>query len=454
MINEIRKRMEQFHMLRQGDRVLIGLSGGADSICLAQILSELAVEYELSLGAVYCHHGIRGEEADEDVVFVRDFCAKRRITFFSVEEKVEDRARERHQSVEEAGREFRYETFRIIMEEQGYETLAIAHNGDDRAETMLFHLARGTGIAGLCTMEPVREFSEGTRLIRPLLWTKKSRIENWLRERNISWRTDLTNLSDDYTRNQIRHHILPAMEAVNDRAVEHMGETAAHLSDIHSYLKEEEQKIYDGTVSHREEKLVVHIPSLEKEHLYMRKAVLYRCLTQMAEGRKDVTSTHVSMLLDMLEGESGREACFLKGIRARKEYDNLVLFVEKRDEELLQENIFIENADYTMRKIPYTGQEISKNEYTKQFDCAKILNELCFRFWQQGDYLYLREDGGRKKLSRYFIDAKIPPEQRSKIPLLADGSHILWIVGHRISAYYKVTENTETILEVTIKNKG
>ena len=107
-----------------------------------------------------------------------------------------------------------------------------------------------------------------------------------------------------------------------------------------------------------------------------------------------------------------------------------------------------------MEKIPYTGQEISKNEYTKHFDCAKILNELCLRFWQQGDYLYLKEDGGKKKLNRYFIDEKIPLEKRGQIPLLADGNHILWIVGHRISAYYKVTKQTKEILSVTIKNKG
>lgn len=453
MIEEIRKEMEQFHMLEQGDRVLIGFSGGADSVCLTQILYELSEQYKLTLGAIYCHHGIRGEEADEDGRFVKAFCQERGIAFYEAEERVEERARRNRQSVEEAGREFRYECFQRVMQEEGYQTLALAHHADDRAETMLFHLARGTGIAGLCSMEPVRPFGQKRRLIRPLLWVKKSRIEGWLMEKQLSWRIDHTNLSDQYTRNRIRHHIIPEMGKVNDRAVEHMGETADAMSEISSYLKEEEEKVYERAVREQDNQITVSVEVLEGVHGYLQKAVLYRCLAEMAGGRKDVTSGHVAQLLDLAKGNAGRKGTFFKGIQVRRTYESLV-FSKKEEMQTEEMADFDENLDYEMRKFPYTGQEILKNEYTKQFDCAKIQNGLCFRFWQQGDYLFLREDGGRKKLSRYFIDAKIPPEQREKILLLADGSHILWIVGYRISAYYKVTDQTETILEVTIKNKG
>jgi len=196
---------------------------------------------------------------------------------------------------------------------------------------------------------------------------------------------------------------------------------------------------------------------LKEQHSYMKKAILYRCLYEMAEGRKDISLAHVRILLDLLEGETGREAHFIKGIRARKEYDKLILFrglkkTERKAETEKEEPLG--QMELWMKKYPYTGQEISKNEYTKQFDCDKILNELCLRTWQEGDFLYLKEDGGKKKLGRYFIDQKIPVEKRGQIPLLADGNHILWIVGHRISAYYKVTEKTKDVLEVTIKNKG
>jgi len=457
MEQEIRKQIEQFHMLEKGDSVLIGLSGGADSVCLAQVLYEFRQEYDLKLAAVCCHHGLRGEEADRDVLFVEDFCKERNITFYKAYEDVKERAEKKKLSMEEAGREYRYETFRRIMEKNQYCKLAIAHNADDRAETMLFHLARGTGLSGLCTMEPVREFFAGHWLIRPLLWTKKADIEVWLKEKGIGWRLDGSNDENIYTRNRIRHFVLPELKKVNDRAVEHMGETAQQLSEVSSYLKEEEQRLYDRTVREEKGEKILSASLLKEQHSYMKKAILYRCLYEMAEGRKDISLAHVRILLDLLEGETGREAHFIKGIRARKEYDKLILFrglkkTERKAETEKEEPLG--QMELWMKKYPYTGQEISKNEYTKQFDCDKILNELCLRTWQEGDFLYLKEDGGKKKLGRYFIDQKIPVEKRGQIPLLADGNHILWIVGHRISAYYKVTEKTKDVLEVTIKNKG
>ena len=460
MVKEIKRQIEQFHMLEKGDRVLIGISGGSDSICLAQMLHTLRPEYNLELAAVCCHHGLRGEEADQDVRFAEDFCRRRNIAFFKVYEDVQARAADKKISIEEAGREFRYETFRSLMEKHDYNKLAIAHNADDRAETMLFHLARGTGIAGLCTMDPMRELFDGRYLIRPLLGIKKSAIEAWLTEKNIPWRVDSSNEEDIYTRNRIRHHVLPELAKINERTAEHMGETAEQLDEICSYLKEEEDRIFEQTVQQTEEELIVSVNILRNYHSYMKKSVLRRCICKMAGGGKDITSSHVKILLDLLEGETGREAHLIKGIRVRREYEFLIFTKEKdgpksSDGENRENNTdIIAQIELIMKKYPYTGQEILKNEYTKQFDCDKILCELCLRFWQEGDYLYLKEDGGKKKMSRYFIDNKIPSGERGRIPLLADGSHILWIVGHRISAYYKVTEETKEILEVTIKNKG
>mgnify|MGYP003291461408 CR=1 FL=1 len=477
MVNTIKEKIEQFHMLEKGDRILIGLSGGSDSICLARVLYELRSDYELELAAVCCHqqrivldffhciefctvcchHGLRGKEADLDVRFTEKFCKDHGMTFFEKYEDVQRVAKEKGISVEEAGREFRYASFRSIMEAYAYNKLAIAHNGDDRAETMLFHLARGTGIAGLCTMEPMREFFEGRYLIRPLLWTRKREIENWLKEKNIFWRLDESNNEDIYTRNQIRHHILPKLTAVNDRAVEHMGGTAEQLSEVYSYIKEEEQRIYDSVTSKQENGLEISVSLLKKQHSYMQKSILYRCVCELSQGRKDVSSSHVKILLDLMNGETGREAHLLKGIRSYRQYDRLILVregTETADNPVKKERDILGRLELVIKKYSYTDQEISKNEYTKQFDCAKIQKELCLRFWQEGDYLYLKKDGGKKKLNRYFIDNKIPSDMRKQIPLLADGSHILWIVGHRISAYYKVTEGTKEILEVTIENKG
>lgn len=451
MLKQWKKQIEQFQMFCSGDKVLIGCSGGADSICLTQMLYLLREEFSLKIGAVYCHHGIRGLEADEDGNYVKAFCQERNIDFYEVYEKVEERAKEQKLTVEEAGRQFRYESFQKIMKEEGYNKLAVAHNANDRAETMLFHLARGTGISGLCTMEPMREFYEGANLVRPLLWTERKDIEQWLCESGISWRTDGTNSSDVYTRNLIRHKILPVMESVNEKAIAHMGETAGKLGEAADYLKTQEDAITKECVVWKEgqKEAQVSIPLLEKQHIYMQKAVLYRALAQVSGGRKDITSIHVETLLDLMHGPSGKELSLGKGTRAKKRYEEL--WIGNWEEE---KPISLDSLRLETKKIDYIGQEIEKNKYTKYFDCDKIRGNVVLRYWQEGDYIYLREDGGKKKVSRYFIDEKISPEMRKRIPLLADGNHIMWIVGYRISAYYKVSEDTKKLFVATVKNEG
>jgi tRNA(Ile)-lysidine synthase len=296
-------------------------------------------------------------------------------------------------------------------------------------------------------MEPIRKLWENAALIRPLLGIDRDEIEAWLRKNQLTWQTDQTNLSDQYTRNKIRHHILPKLKEINGQAVSHMGKTAQSIGEAVDYLKiQEEQACREILIaSSQKQERVLDAEKLKRFHPYLQKAVLYRLLSEFSGGQKDISSVHIDLLKELLEGESGREISLAKQVRARKEYDRLILFREQTKE----------MPDWEMKteKIPYSGQEILKKKYTKFFDCGKIKNELCLRFWQPGDYLYLREDGGRKKLNRYFIDEKIPSAQRGQIPVLADGSHIVWVVGYRISAYYKVTEQTEDILSVTIKEK-
>lgn len=440
-------------MIQPGDRILIGLSGGADSICLAELLWHLKEEFNMELGALYCHHGIRGGEADEDGFFVKRFCEAREIAYFEARENVEERAKKKKMSVEEAGREFRYETFEQIMVRENFGKLAVAHNANDRAETMLFHLARGTNLSGLCTMEPMREFGRGKVLIRPLLWTTREEIEKWLVIQELTWRTDSTNLSDLYTRNQIRHQVLPKLQKINAQAVQHMGEASDSIREAVEFLGEEEEKIIKSCVKVEKERAVICISMLQQCHIYMKKAVLYRVLCQVLGSRKDIGSIHIKMLLDLLDGESGKQVSLGHGLYGRKEYDKLVISDQSRHNLSFDEGK-LSNIDLQMEVVPYTGQEILKNKYTKYLDCDKIKDNLVLRHWQEGDYIFLREDGGKKKLGRYFIDEKIPPEERRRIPLLADGNHIVWVVGYRISAYYKVTDKTKNILVVNINNKG
>lgn len=453
MLKRWKDQIEQFHMINKSDKILIGCSGGVDSICLVQMLYLFRDTFSLKIGAVYCNHGIRGEEADEDGRFVEEFCRERKISYYEVSEKVEHRAKEKKLTVEEAGREFRYEAFARIMAEHGYDKLAVAHNANDRAETMLFHLARGTGISGLCTMEPTRSFWDGKMLIRPLLFTERKDIESWLLELGLSWRIDKTNLLDIYTRNRIRGEILPVMEQINEKAVLHMGETAQKLREAADYMKEEEDKIWAECVKWQEngKKAVICLPLLAKYHVYMKKNLFYRVLSEVMGTKKDIASVHVDMLLDLEKGPSGREAALGKQVYGYKSYEELIVYQKSIYTEM---DKGLEHLSLQTEIMDFSGQEISKNKYTKYFDCDKIKSNVVLRCWQEGDYIFLKEDGGKKKLNRYFIDEKIPVKKRRQIPLLADGDHVMWIIGHRISAYYKVTENTKRLFVASVKNEG
>ena len=227
---KVKTYVEKFHMIEPGDTIVLGISGGADSVCLLKILSKWKESWGISLKAVHVHHQLRGKEADDDEAFVRRLCEGEGIVCQVFHEDVQGIANREKKGLEEAGRLARYRCFTKVCEEVGGGKIALAHHQDDLAETMLHHLVRGTGIAGLCSLKPV----SGNR-IRPLLCLGKEEILAYLEEAGQSWRTDSSNLEDDYTRNRIRHHVLEELKTeVNPQAVRHMAQLSEELEEARS----------------------------------------------------------------------------------------------------------------------------------------------------------------------------------------------------------------------------
>lgn len=221
--------MEQHRMVTSGDSIVLGVSGGADSMCLLAMFLRLKQRIPLSLQVVHVNHGIR-PEAEQDAAYVEEFCRENRVPYRLFRGNVEELSGQWKCSSEDAGRRLRYQAFEETLRETGADRIAVAHNASDRAETMLLHLFRGSGLTGLCGIEPVRG-----NLIRPLLCLERWEIEAYLRERKIAWCNDVTNEGDDYTRNRIRHHILPvAEEQICAGAIRHMCHTADLLSETES----------------------------------------------------------------------------------------------------------------------------------------------------------------------------------------------------------------------------
>lgn len=450
-IQKVKKYIVQHHMICAGDHVSVGVSGGADSVCLLLVLLKLREELGHTVSAVHVEHGIRGEDSKKDAEFVRHFCGRQGIECHIFHYNVPEYAGKHGMSEEEAGRQLRYAAFAAeagkYPDDKG--KIAVAHHMEDHAETMLFHLARGTGIRGLAGIAPVRG-----NIIRPLLAVKRAEIEAFLNCQGQTYCTDATNEDDSYSRNRIRRQALPVLEKINSRACEHMYQTARQLREIDDYLKKQAELALQVCCKRKEHGLELQKEAFDSMDAVIQKEMLHRLLIKLSGGGRDITMEHVCQIKDLFAKQNGRKLCLPYGIKAVRVYKGVELFFGKD----AQNNDDIKHGgdsgknQFRFRLINNFSNnipQISKKKYTKCFDYDKIKNGFCVRSRQPGDFLVVNASGDRQKLKKYLVNEKIPEKEREQLLLLADGSHIMWIVGHRISSYYKVSEYTRRILEVT-----
>ena len=440
MENKVFAYIRQYHMIEEGDRIVAGVSGGADSVCLLALLKEYQKQADFALGVVHVNHQIRGLEAKRDAKYVDRLCRQWKIPCREYSYPVEQMAKEGHMTLEEAGRKARYDAFQRFMEEWNGDKVALAHHQNDVAETFLYHLARGSGIRGLCGIRPVRE-----RIIRPLLGVERKEIENYLEQKGIEYLTDSTNLSLDYTRNKIRHQVLPVLvHDINEQTVSHIARTAGMLLEADNYLDELAGKLKEEYV--REEKGRIRVSKeLFQEREILQQYVLRRTLGELAGGLKDIGADHIKSLMDLAKSGPGKRVSLPGRIQGEMEYQ--ALWLAKEEAELPG----TPRPAWSWRRFSYENQPIPEKKYTKWFDYDKIEDSLNVRTRRPGDYLVINASGGRKKIKDYLIDCKVPRREREELLLLADGSHILWVVGYRISEYYKVTQETKNVLEVRVE---
>lgn len=434
-----------------GDRVIVALSGGADSVCLLVVLNECKDELGISLKAVHVHHGLRGREADRDSEYAKTLSQSLSLPFSCVHVDVTGYAREHKLSVEEAGRLLRYEVLENERLSFGGNKIAVAHHKDDQAETILHHLFRGTGLKGLGGIRPERD-----RIVRPLLSVGKTEILAYLEEKGISYCEDSTNTHTDYARNRIRGILLPAIKKeINARAEDniiHAGEMAAKADE---YLEKQAEKfLKECAVLKTDDNGAVLSIGVKTEGLIVEediiKTYVLRAMIRSVSGSmKDISMTHVESTKALLWAQSGKQIDLPGGRIALRSSDYLWIKNKMKNETVDNPNdILLPQVDFQV--FPYKkGQEIPKNGYTKWFDYDKIKCALSVRYRQTGDYLTLT-GGGRKTVKAFMIDEKIPREERGKIPLIADGSHVLWVIGYRISEYYKITDDTHTVIQMQL----
>lgn len=459
MIKKVLNFIKENNMLQNGDSVVLGVSGGADSICMLYVLKEISKFINLKLVVVHVHHHIRGKEADGDMEYVRKICDKEHIPceIFHIDAKKEAIAR--GMSEEEAGRVCRYECFAKVQEKYNANKISVAHNLNDNSETILFNLFRGTGIKGISGIPMQRD-----NIVRPLLCVSRKEIEKYLEENHISYRTDKTNFETEYSRNKLRLELIPYIkENINKKAEYNIVNAGKMLGEIEDYLEIETNKTYDEYVDENEEGIFISLKAFEI-HPAIAKRIVRKGIEKKTGKLKDVTAAHVESIINLAKLEVSKSVNLPYNIKAIKKYKGILLsdLSDIKNEKIKEIPIIVNNE--LINENPYNGKfkidfenngfsvdDIQELLYTKWIDCDKI-GSLTLRNRKEGDYLVVNDFGSKKKLKEYFINEKIPKEDRDKVLLLADGNHIVWIVGYRMSSYYKVNSNTRNIIKIEFYN--
>lgn len=454
MLKRIDHMIKKYNMINKNDKIIVGVSGGADSLCLLHLLKALSEAYPFEITAVHVNHGIRGKEADDDENFVRNLCIQWGIPFKAYHVDIKEEAKRRKLSEEETGRKIRYEIFESLRKELAADKIAVAHNMNDQAETVLMQLFRGTGMRGLAGIPPIRD-----NIIRPLLGFSREEIENYCRTNQIAFRQDSTNVLNIYTRNKIRNKIIPLIkEDFNPNIIENLFNLSNLLREEDAYLEGIAEEAFQRCLKEKNSDSIVLDNNLFGTYnIVIQRRILRTVIEALLGHIKDIEYNHIRDILDLSQNQTGKRVYLPKGIIVKRQYGELIFQTGENQEisfcyelpvpgslvikeaGIMVEVKIIDKADFKL---------FNQNTYTKSFDYDKIRGNLQIRTRCEGDRIFL--DKGSKKLKKFFIDEKIPKDKRSQIPLLAEGNRILWIIGYRYSDAYKITSSTNRVLEVKV----
>ncbi len=455
-------------LLEKGDAVVAGVSGGADSLCLFLLLMRLKTELDLRLAVVHVNHCIRGSLADEDEAFVRGLCDRFGVMYYGVSEDVPALAAKWKTGSEETGRIVRQRAYAGCLRKlfDGKGKVALAHHRDDLAETVLLSMIRGTGIKGMGGISPKARIAveNGTiDVIHPLLCVGRAEIEDWLSRQGETWRNDHTNEEDAYTRNRIRHNIIPALKAENPGAVEHIANLAAIASITSDYIERQADKAI-SELSDNNNRL--KISGLINVHPALFGEIMRRWLADRVKRDTFISSERIEAVKKLILSPHGHYAQLPDGYIVEKcggYIDVIRAADEAKDHKQPDPGVICckKPLHGEEKKLIFAGYEFTFSVRTRQNMLPEApadenffyiltsydrIADICLRFPLPGDRMVISGRGEHKKLSRIFIDAGIPVRQRKDVPLVLSGRDIFWAVGVRDCPAFFVRESDEVVL--------
>lgn len=441
MRNAVLSCVHEYAMLCDGDCVTVAFSGGADSVCLLHMLLSLREKLHIHVSALHMHHGIRGAEADRDAAFCKAFCEKHGVSLKTVYADVPRTAAQSGESTEECARRLRYAALKAAAGEKG--KIATAHTADDNAETVLWNVTRGTGLAGLCGIPPVRE-----NIVRPLLFCTRAQVESYCAENQLDFVTDSTNFSPAYTRNRIRHEVLPVLRELNPAVSEAVTRMCALLR-----AENETAEMLCDDVLQTVTPNAISLDVLRAQPKSVACRLLKRVLQEKTGG--ELTAVHIDAAYALLFKNSS--ITLPNGVTVRSRAGVLEFPEEAETEsfcvplptESFPVTVYLPKGRVEIQKYAQKDlQNLHKVLLANAVDCVKIGNAV-LRSRRASDRFTHGKRMGTKSVKKWFNALGVPPEQRNAVPLLAAGDEILWFAGCGASASAKPTAFTKEFLVLT-----
>jgi len=458
ILNSVLITNKKYKMFFGGEKILVGLSGGPDSVSLLHILDNFKDKFRFTLSAIYVDHMLRPDETPSEIEFCKSLCNKLSVQFFVKSVDVKNFAKEQNLNIQEAARQLRYYAYEEKAWEIKADKIALAHTADDQAETLLMRLFRGSGTTGLSGIPPVRK-----HFIRPLIEIERKEIEEFLEQNKIDYITDSSNMKKDYLRNRIRLTLMPLLKNINPDITTVLSRTTALFRDEERYFEIIVTKSLMKMISRKtNERIELFLSPFEVMDKVIARRVLRRVIDE-TKGLRGISFLNIEDIIDLVKnGKTGDRIYLPKGIRVIKDYSTLILTseapvvlgiynVEIPGETLLKESGILLKSSIISKEEADNISKFGEGISFGLFDFDRLKMPLMIRPRKNGDFFYPSGFGRRKKIQDFFVDLKIPRDERDRIPLLISDENIVWVVEHRSDERFRIDENTKKVLRIDVK---
>ena len=435
MLNKIEKAVERYNLFQKGDSITVALSGGADSTALLHVLVQLGEKYSLNVTAAHLNHKLRGDESDRDEQFVRKMCDELGVELVCESADITSLAK-KGEGIEECARRVRYD----FLQRNAKGKIATAHSADDNIETVIFNLTRGSGIKGGCGIPPVRD-----NIIRPLIMCSRAEIEEYCQKNGLSFVTDSSNLTDDYTRNRIRHNVIPVLKEINSAAGDSFYRFTSVMNDVNDLL---DDLAFDALEMAKSDK-GYDADRLADLHISVLTRAIGIILDQSGSAPD---SEHIGSVVKLIKDKNGK--CQLNGgLFAEVKGNRLTIFGKKTKNITVTPCYDFVNKSVTFGEISLQSELISADKVNNLLaknliDYDKIEGEPVLRARESGDSIRLKKRP-RKSVKKLFCELKIDLEKRDSLPILADDKGVIWIYDVGPDERAAVDEKTKNILKIS-----